>query len=47
VLLLGPIDGFGNATLVARYVPNTEVQLSPGDSKWHAATIRPDIRCRL
>jgi len=46
MLALSPIDGLGNAPLVARYVADTEIQLSAGDSKWHTATIRPGIRCR-
>jgi hypothetical protein len=45
-LSFGPTHGAGNASLVARYVADTEIQLSPGDSKWHASTIRPGIRCR-
>ena len=46
VLSLGPIDGPGNAALVAGDIPDTEIELGPGDSKWHTATIRPGIRCR-
>ena len=46
MLTLGPLYGLGNPPLVARYVADTEIQLSPSDSKWHTHTIRPGIRCR-
>jgi hypothetical protein len=45
-LPLRPPHGLVDALLVARDVADAEVELGPGDTYWHNATIRPVIPCR-